>query len=152
MISRSIKPSKLTVIAFGVYFLLVAADMLAMVSSNVHMNALGNVRGARDVFLRFLPQLCLLAFYSYFFISFDRYCEVRRLPILLHSGLFVLLGLGLAIPFGGLLLSALTPVSLLYRLILLHMGTSLAYPAILVLAFFFSLLNCGLLFIALRSK
>jgi hypothetical protein len=152
MISSSIRPSKLTAIAFGVYFLLVAADVLVIVSSKVHMNALGNVRGGRDVFLRLLPQLCLLAFYSYFFISLARNGEVRRFPMLFHSGLFALLGLGLAIPFGGLLLSALTPVSLLYRLIVLHLSTDWGYSAILVLAFLFSLLNCGLLYIVLRSK
>ena len=149
MISNSIRPSKLTAITCGVYFLLVVADVIVLMSSTVHMNALGNVRGDRDIFLRLLPQVCLLAFYSYFFISLARYGMIKRFSMLLHSGLFALLGIGLAIPFGGLLLSALTPVSLLYRLIVLH---GWGYPTILVLAFLFASLNCGLLFIALKSK
>jgi hypothetical protein len=120
--------------------------------SEIHMNAYGNISGTGSVLFRFLPGFCLLIFYSYFFYSLIRVGEVRRLAVLIHSWVFVVLGLGLAIPFMGLIVSLLTPVSLVYRLLMIHLGSSSAFPAVVALAIVFSSVNLGLLIITHRSK
>jgi hypothetical protein len=150
--SAYIKPSKGTVIAYAIFCLLVLAEVLVSMFSEFHMNAYGNIRGSGGVFFRFLPGFCLLAFYSYFFYSLLRVGEVRRLAVLIHSCVFVVLGLGLAIPFMGLILSLLTPVSLIYRLLMHHLTSDSAYPAIVLLAIVFSVFNAGLLVATLRGK
>jgi hypothetical protein len=150
--SHYIKPSKPTALAYAVFCLLVVADMLVSIISDIHMNAYGNIRGGGDMVTRFLPGLCLLAFYSYFFYSLIRFGKTKRLAVLIHSCLFIVLGLGLAIPFLGLILSQLTPVSLVYRLLMLHLGTSSAYRTEVVLAIIFSTFNLWVLFITLRPK
>lgn len=147
-----IRPSKVTVLAYAIFCLLVVVDVLVSLFSDIHMNAYGNIRGGGDVVIRFLPGLCLLSFYYYFFYSLIRFGQTKRLAVLIHSGVFMVLGLGLAIPFLGLILSQLTPVSLVYRLLILHLGTGSAYRAVVALAIVFFSFNLGTLFVTLRPK
>lgn len=134
---------------FAIFCLLVALDMLVSLFSETYMNAYGNIRGDGDVILRFLPELCLLAFYAYFFFTLIRSGEVRRFTVLVHSGLFVALGLGLAIPFMGFILAHLTPVALVYTILLLHVG---GYWAVVALAIVFSLINSWIMIVELRTN
>lgn len=150
--SAYIKPSKVTVFAYAIFFLLVLADVLVSMFSEIHMNAYGNISGRGGVLFRLLPGFCLLAFYLYFFFSLLRFGEVRRLAVLIHSCVFGALGLGLAIPFMGLILSLLTPVGLVYRLLMLHLSSANAFRAIVVLAIVFSSFNLALLVVTLRGK
>ena len=150
--SAYIKPSKVTVFAYAIFCLLVLADLLASMFSEIHMNAYGNIGGIGGLLFRFFPGFCLLAFYSYFFYSLHRVGEVRRLAVLIHSCVLVVFGLGLAIPYMGLMLSLLTPISLVYRLLMLHLGSGTAFPIVVALAIFFSSFNLVILLVEFRRK
>jgi len=72
--------------------------------------------------------------------------------VLIHSGVFVVLGLALAIPFMGLIPSNLTPVALVYTLLMLHGGTSIGYWAVAALAIVFSSTNLWIMIVELQNK
>jgi hypothetical protein len=150
--SPSTRLAKATGIAYVIFCLLVLADVSVTVFSETHMNAYGNIHGGGDLLIRILPDACLLIFYSYSLYSLILFGRVMRLAVLVHSGVFAVVGLGLAIPFMGLILSQFTPVGLIYRLLMLHQSASSAYRALVALAIAFSVFNLGLFIVAFRGK
>jgi len=127
------------------------AEVLVSIFSETQLNAYGNIRGVGGVVLRFLPEFCLLTFYSYFFFSLIRSGRVRRMAVLIHSGIFVVIGLGLAIPFMGVILSNLTPVALVYTSIMFLADTSSGYWGVVVLAIVFSSINLWIMIVELQK-
>jgi len=150
--SAYIRPLKVTVLGYACFCLLALADVFTSMFSEIHMNAYGNISGTGGVLFRFLPGFCLLVFYFYFFYSVIRVGEVKRFAVLIHSCVFVALGVGIAIPFFGLIVSLFTPVSLVYRLMMLHLDSASAFPAVVALAGVFSSFNLWILVFTLRSK
>jgi hypothetical protein len=150
VMKKDTTPSKVTVLTYAIFWFLVVADLLMSVFSEAHLNAFGNVRGIGGVAFRFFPDLCLLAFYTYFFFSLICFGKANRLSVLIHSGILIPLGLGLAIPFMGLILSMLTPVALLYILIILYISSG--YFAVVLLAIILSLINLWIMILEFRNK
>lgn len=99
-----------------IFCILIIADLLLVALSVGYRNQLGVIdgKGITGYLYRLLPDILMLSFYGVFFLKYKKSNALPLKLLTIHSVFFMVLGILLCIPWGGLFFAPLTPVGILY--------------------------------------